>query len=299
MPSTSKKQARFMAAAAHNPKFAKKVGIKQSVAKEFNDADRGKKPGFFMGGALNGRLKDILQGRGSPGMPALVTPTKVAQSRVQRPSGDMTRFGMGAQPMPLPNPHRTLGHADQVLRSAQGSLGNMQSAFAEGGKVGLAKGAMEAVKSAVDHLRNGDHARALRVLMGSDASEHPEVQEVMKGLQMASGIEKGATRTRAPKISGSRQTPRARRPAMKPVTLDIASEFSTTPSKEEIDDQLRDVLVEAGIGPDTPSPFKVKNSRLVDSDLRDPDAEDYFHEVQLEIPSDLADLIHEWSRGGN
>jgi hypothetical protein len=30
-----------MAAAAHNPEFARKVGIKQSVAKEFNQADKG------------------------------------------------------------------------------------------------------------------------------------------------------------------------------------------------------------------------------------------------------------------
>ena len=39
MPSTSKKQARLMAAAAHNPKFAKKVGVPQAVAGEFNKAD--------------------------------------------------------------------------------------------------------------------------------------------------------------------------------------------------------------------------------------------------------------------
>ncbi|HSW91841.1 MAG TPA: hypothetical protein VLG09_04300 [Candidatus Saccharimonadales bacterium] len=39
MPSTSPKQARTMAAAAHNPKFAKKVGIPMNVAKEFNQAD--------------------------------------------------------------------------------------------------------------------------------------------------------------------------------------------------------------------------------------------------------------------
>ena len=39
MPSTSPKQARTMAAAAHNPKFAKKVGIPTGVAKEFNKAD--------------------------------------------------------------------------------------------------------------------------------------------------------------------------------------------------------------------------------------------------------------------
>jgi len=43
MPSKSKKQAKFMAAAAFNPKFAKKAGIKESVAKEFNKADSKKK----------------------------------------------------------------------------------------------------------------------------------------------------------------------------------------------------------------------------------------------------------------
>lgn len=42
MPSKSAKQARMMAAAAHNPKFAKKVGVPQKVAKEFNQADKGK-----------------------------------------------------------------------------------------------------------------------------------------------------------------------------------------------------------------------------------------------------------------
>ena len=43
MPSKSPAQRRFMAAAAHNPEFARKVGIPQSVAKEFNQADTAKK----------------------------------------------------------------------------------------------------------------------------------------------------------------------------------------------------------------------------------------------------------------
>ena len=34
-----------MAAAAHNPAFAKKVGVPVSVAKEFNQADKGRKFG--------------------------------------------------------------------------------------------------------------------------------------------------------------------------------------------------------------------------------------------------------------
>ena len=42
MPSTSEKQRRFMNLAAHNPEFAKKAGIPQSVAQEFNEADKQK-----------------------------------------------------------------------------------------------------------------------------------------------------------------------------------------------------------------------------------------------------------------
>lgn len=41
--STSEQQARLMAAAAHDPKFAKKAGVPQGVAKEFNDKDKGSK----------------------------------------------------------------------------------------------------------------------------------------------------------------------------------------------------------------------------------------------------------------
>lgn len=41
MPSSTPKQARTMAAAAHSTAFAKKVGIPQGVAKDFNQADAG------------------------------------------------------------------------------------------------------------------------------------------------------------------------------------------------------------------------------------------------------------------
>lgn len=41
MPSKSPAQARLMAAAAHNPKFAKSAGVPSKVAKEFNAADKG------------------------------------------------------------------------------------------------------------------------------------------------------------------------------------------------------------------------------------------------------------------
>lgn len=50
MPSVSKKQHDFMAAIAHSPKFAKKVGIKPAVGKHFMEADKGKK--FSKGGTM-------------------------------------------------------------------------------------------------------------------------------------------------------------------------------------------------------------------------------------------------------
>jgi hypothetical protein len=41
MPAVSKKQERFMQAVAHNPKFAKKAGVPQSVGREFTKAGGG------------------------------------------------------------------------------------------------------------------------------------------------------------------------------------------------------------------------------------------------------------------
>jgi hypothetical protein len=57
MPSTSKKQHNFMAAIANNPAFAKKVGIPQSVGKDFTDADKGKK--FRSGGKTRSDIQKV------------------------------------------------------------------------------------------------------------------------------------------------------------------------------------------------------------------------------------------------
>jgi len=46
-----------MAAVAHNPQFAKKVGIPQSVGKDFNQADKGKK--FAKGGVPRPELQAV------------------------------------------------------------------------------------------------------------------------------------------------------------------------------------------------------------------------------------------------
>ena len=61
MPSTSKKQHNFMAAVAHNPAFAKKAGVPQSVGKDFNEADKGRK--FSKGGDIMAENKKLSVGK--------------------------------------------------------------------------------------------------------------------------------------------------------------------------------------------------------------------------------------------
>lgn len=45
MPATSLKQKKFMDAVAHNPAFAKKVGVPKAVGKDFSEASKGMKFG--------------------------------------------------------------------------------------------------------------------------------------------------------------------------------------------------------------------------------------------------------------
>jgi hypothetical protein len=90
MPSSSKKQHNFMAAIAHSPSFAKKVGIPQSVGKDFNEADKGRK--FSKGG--------VMATRNNPGMTAMMAAK--ARGGDRPPMGGISARppmgGMGARP---------------------------------------------------------------------------------------------------------------------------------------------------------------------------------------------------------
>ena len=83
MPSTSKKQHNFMAAAAHNPAFAKKAGISMDVAKEFNQADKGKK--FSKGGTM--KHDDIKQDMPMMKKVAGIEATKVVNKHEKKMHG--------------------------------------------------------------------------------------------------------------------------------------------------------------------------------------------------------------------
>lgn len=90
MPSTSKKQHNFMAAIAHNPAFAKKVGVPQSVGKDFNEADKGRK--FSKGG-------DTMMSK--MGKPMMKKGMSMAKDGMKRPTpmADTMMAGAPASPM--------------------------------------------------------------------------------------------------------------------------------------------------------------------------------------------------------
>jgi hypothetical protein len=83
MPSKSKAQHNFMAAVAHNPSFAKKVGVPTSVGKDFNQADKGRK--FSKGG-------DTMASKMNPGFMAMMAKKKGAPAK-KMAMGGMTKMG--------------------------------------------------------------------------------------------------------------------------------------------------------------------------------------------------------------
>ena len=111
MPSTSKKQHNFMAAIANNPAFAKKVGVPQSVGKDFNEADKGRKfskggntmatkmnPGFM---AMMAKKKDAKPS--AMGKPTMKAGMDMAKDGMKKPTpmADMAGMKKGGMPMKM------------------------------------------------------------------------------------------------------------------------------------------------------------------------------------------------------
>ncbi len=130
MPSTSLKQKKFMAAASHNPSFAKKAGIPVSVAKEFNQADKGKK--FKEGGNVATKPKAgktvkkmAFGGTSAPRSvrPPVRTSARPAASSVARSDGP------GGRPMQRPQPIASQSQLKAAVQNSQprGIQGGLQA----------------------------------------------------------------------------------------------------------------------------------------------------------------------------
>jgi len=85
MPSHSKKQHNIMEAIAHSPSFAKKVGIPQSVGKDYAEADKGRK--FSKGG-------DMKNGYADGGMTMVKKDGKMVPDFAADGVGKMAKGGM-------------------------------------------------------------------------------------------------------------------------------------------------------------------------------------------------------------
>jgi hypothetical protein len=114
MPSTSKKQHDFMNAVAHSPSFAKKVGVPQSVGKDFSNADKNRK--FKEGGdmkeskAMMAKEVSFMKKKGAPksmikhemaeakmaggGMPMVMKDGKKVPAFAADGAGKMAKGGM-------------------------------------------------------------------------------------------------------------------------------------------------------------------------------------------------------------
>jgi hypothetical protein len=103
MPTKSPAQHNLMEAVAHNPAFAKKVGIPQKVGKDFAKADEGKK---FKGGGLyeniNAKRERIAEGSGekmrrvgSKGAPTAQAFRESAKTAVMKEGGVSLAVGRG------------------------------------------------------------------------------------------------------------------------------------------------------------------------------------------------------------
>jgi len=101
MPSSSAKQHKFMEAVAHNPAFAKKVGVPQSVGKDFSTADKGKtfKRGGEMATKMDPKMMAMMaakkRGAGMGAMAAPAAPTGGMGMGMMKKGGTTKKMATG------------------------------------------------------------------------------------------------------------------------------------------------------------------------------------------------------------
>jgi hypothetical protein len=154
MPSTSKKQHNFMAAVANNPSFAKKAGVPQSVGKEFNQADKGRK--FSKGGDMK---KMNMGGYADGGMTMVkkgdkMVPDFAADGKGKMAKGGMAKMAKGGMPAALAK-HASMkaSKAHAGLKSGGMASSKMSSVKTSSSRDGIAtKGK---TKGTMITMRNG------------------------------------------------------------------------------------------------------------------------------------------------
>ena len=145
MPSTSKKQHKFMEAIAHNKAFAKKVGIPQTVGQDFSNADKGKH--FSRGGDM----RSMKFREGSP------AEEKTESKRFEKKEDmGMAKGGMHHHHMQMAHHHlkEAMKHGGHVKKMASGGM--TTGVHGDDEKKGLTTAKMARVKEG-GNKAHGEH----------------------------------------------------------------------------------------------------------------------------------------------
>ena len=134
MPSVSKKQHNFMAAVANNPSFAKKAGVPQSVGKEFNNADKGKK--FSTGGhmATTKMGKPTMKPGMSTAKDGMKKPTPMADTAMGMKKGGMPMKMKDGKKVPIFMNKGGMGYAKGGGIESKGKTQGKMITMKSGGK---------------------------------------------------------------------------------------------------------------------------------------------------------------------
>ena len=146
MPSTSKKQHNFMAAVANNPSFAKKVGVPQSVGKDFSNADKGKT--FKRGGDMASKM--------NPGMMAMMAKKKTM------------KMADGGMPMTMKDGKKVPAFA----ADGKGKMasGGMTKKMASGGMTSSKMGSVKTASPSKDGVATKGKTKGKMIAMKSGGS---------------------------------------------------------------------------------------------------------------------------------
>ena len=135
MPSTSEKQRKFMAAVAHSPSFAKKVGVPMSVGKEFNQADKTRK--LSRGGEMaesKAMMKKEVSFMKKKGAPKFMIKHEMKEAGMKKMAGG----GVAASKMGKVVAGGIKPHGEHTVQK-KGHTKAKMVAMAKGGKAGVKK----------------------------------------------------------------------------------------------------------------------------------------------------------------
>ena len=157
MPSTSKKQHNFMAAVANSPKFAKKVGVPQSVGKDFNQADKGRE--FSKGGDMK---KMNMGGYADGGMTMVNKGGKMVPDFAADGKGKMAKGGMAHEDVKMDK-----SMMQKAVNKHEGRLhkGESMTKLAKGGMAPSKMGAVKTAAPSRDGIAQKGKTRGTMVKM--------------------------------------------------------------------------------------------------------------------------------------